>query len=145
MTHAAERERTQRTVRNRILRFASVSAVTAPLGQLCIFLLYNTAELNGVLANGIAVLIVSVVGYVLSINFVWPSDPTRRLRYEVPMFWMVSATGFVVSTAIVAVAVAISDHPLTVNIASAASYGVVWTARFVVLDRHVFAPMVVEA
>lgn len=138
-------KRTRRTGRQRIVRFASVSAVTAPLGQLCIFLFYNLAGLNGVLANGTAVVVVSIVGYFLSTLFVWDSDPGRRLRYEVPMFWTLSLTGFVVSTAIVAIAVAVSDHPLAVNLASGASYAVVWLARFVILDRLVFAPMVAEA
>ena len=124
--------------RGRAARFASITVITATLGQTLIFVLYNSLGLPGVLANGLAVVAVTAVGYLLCTRYVWSSDPVRRARFELPVFWSLYVLGFVVSTIAVALATTYSDHPLVVNVASAVSYLVVWAFRFLVLDRYVF-------
>ncbi len=123
----------------RVQRYVSISVVTALVGQFAIFVFHWGIGLSAVLSNAMAALVVAVVGFVLSTRFVWSSDPVRRYRVEVPAFFAMSLLGLVVSSVLVALVASWTDWRVAVNAASAASYGLVWVARFLVLDRVVFA------
>ncbi|MFN3216051.1 MAG: GtrA family protein [Acidimicrobiales bacterium] len=129
---------------SRAHRFLFITAITASLGQLTIFVLHVRRDVGALQANVTAALAVALVGYVLSMRYVWPSDPARRYRVEMPVFVLMSLVALVASSLGVALATTVTSHPLAANAASAGSYGVVWVARFLLLDRYVFAPVLLR-
>jgi putative flippase GtrA len=132
------RPKDEHTLSQRVSRYLSVSLVTASVGQIAIVLLHWIIGIGAVVSNASAALLVAAVGFVLSTRFVWSSDRSRRYRVEVPTFFAISLTGLAVSTGLVALVSQQTDMPITVNAASFISYGLVWVARFIILDRLVF-------
>ena len=138
MFSTARRE-CDRTLSQRVSRYLSLSLATASIGQLTIMLLHWGIGIGAIVSNASAALLVAAIGFVLSTRFVWPSDPALRYRVEVPAFFAISLIGLAVSTGLVALVSQQTDMPIAVNAASFISYGLVWVARFVILDRLVFA------
>lgn len=122
----------------RAVRFIGVTVVTASLGQLLIFMFFAGFGWAAVVSNAVAVLIVAVVGFTLSLRFVWIASDARFRTRQITVFFLMSILGLVVSTAMVRLVASRLDHVLAANIGSFLGYGIAWLMRFVVLDRYVF-------
>ena len=122
----------------RFVRYGAVSALTVPMGQILILLFTYGFDLNGVQANVLAVTIVAIPAFFLYRRWVWSADGVISFWGEVMPFWAMAFLGLVVSTAVVAWAVQQWDSKLVVNLANIAGYGLVWVAKFLVLDRFMF-------
>ena len=109
------------------------------LGQVLIFLFFAGFGWPALVANAVAVLMVAVVGFTLSVRFVWvDSDPSER-TLQVTVFVAMSVLGLLASSAAVQFVSVRIDHVLAANLGSFLGYGVAWLVRFLVLDRFVFA------
>jgi putative flippase GtrA len=123
----------------RLLRFGAVSAFNVLVGQA---LLYGAQVLLGwspLAANTFAVVIGTIPAYYLSRYWVWEKRGKNHVMREILPFWTLTALGFVASTtAIWYVDTHWDPEPWVVNLISLSAYGVVWVAKFLVLDRLLF-------
>lgn len=128
------------STRSRAIRFLGITVVTAALGQLLIFTFFAILGWPALLANATAVLIVAVVGFFLSLRFVWvDADPNDR-ALQISVFLGMSVLGLLVSSAAVHLVTLRIDHVLAANLGSFLGYGIAWLVRFFVLDRVIFVP-----
>ncbi len=115
-----------------------MTVITAGLGQFLILLFFAGFGWPAVVANAVAVLIVAIVGFILSLKFVWVgSDPSARTM-QIGAFFAMSVLGLLVSTATVRFVTERVDHVLAANVGSFLGYGIAWLMRFFVLDRVIF-------
>ena len=129
----------------RLVRCLSVSVLTTLLSLVVLGTLVSLGTRAWV-ANAIATGIGTVPSYVLNRRWVWgirhDSDPWR----EVAPFWLLSFSGLLLSTLAVdradrlAAVWQLSSGVRTVALlgANVASFGVLWVAQFVLLDRVLF-------
>ncbi len=122
------------------MRYSMTSAVGVVVGQGLLLVLSGPLGWPGVASNLTAVAVSSVPVYLIYRGWVWRRRGRNSLLTEVLPFWLMTLLGLVVSTAFVALADQRSDSPLVYVLASSAGFGVVWVAKFFVLDRFIFLP-----
>lgn len=133
----------------RFARYAGVSLVATALAQMGLFLAYGV--LRWPVAPAVLLSLAVSVGpaYLLSRRYVWPDTANPRAAAgEATGFFVLALTGSVTTIALVWLAVrmagAITSNHLTLslvaNAASVTATGAAWVARYVVLDRVLFAP-----
>lgn len=125
----------------KLLRFAAVSAFNVVLGQVVLFGAQVSLGWDPVPANVVSVCIGAGPAYLLSRYWVWEKRGRNRVLGEILPFWTLALIGFGASTAAVWY---VDSHwaapPVMVNLANLAAFGVVWLAKFFVLDRLLFRP-----
>lgn len=121
------------------MRYSAASVVGVVVGQSCLFLFYEIVDLPGVLANFLAVAISSVPAYLINRYWVWQKTDRNSLYREVIPFWGMAFLGLVLSTIAVAIVDDRTDSPLAVAVANMAGFGVLWIAKFLILDKVLFA------
>lgn len=125
----------------KLLRFGAVSAFNVVLGQVLLYGAQVVMQWNPVAANTFAVCVGSLPAYYLSRYWVWEKKGKNHFMREVVPFWTLALIGFAFSTmAIWFVDTQWAPAPWVINLTSLAAYGVVWAAKFVVLDRILFRP-----
>lgn len=123
----------------KLLRYAGVSAIGVTAGQALLFLLYTVADLHAVLANTLAVTIATVPSYLLNRAWVWGKSGGHSVTAEILPFWGMAFLGLLLSNMLVAVAERQSDWWLIINAANLTAFGLLWVAKYVLLDRVLFA------
>jgi putative flippase GtrA len=130
----------------RIARCFSVSVLTTLISLCVLTALAFGLGVRAWLANVVATAVGTVPSYVLNRRWVWgrrgASDPWR----EVMPFWAMSFAGLVLSTVAVDAADALARdlavgqplHMAVLLAANVGSFGALWVAQFVVLDRVLF-------
>jgi putative flippase GtrA len=124
--------------RGKFLRFVTVSVVGTVItwGQLLFYV--GSLGWSGAVANVVAVTVASVPAFFLSKHWVWQHDSRSSVHREATAFWGMNLAGLVLSTLFVAVAYAIWPSALTVVGANLAGFGMLWLAKFLVLDEYLF-------
>ncbi|MGE3621711.1 MAG: GtrA family protein [Acidimicrobiia bacterium] len=122
-----------------LARYSVVSIVSLATHQIVLLGLV-LAGMPGFAANALAATAGAVPAFVLNKRWTWGDDSKARWRQEVLPFWVLTLLGLVSSTVLVGVVDARTDVTLYVSIASIMGYGLVWVAKFLVLDRLLFAP-----
>lgn len=130
-----------------IVRYGGVSLISIVLTEMLVFGFYGVGHLgSAVVCTTAASLLAAVPTYALNRRWVWGVVGRSRLWQEVVPFWTTVAVGIAASGAAVDVVTRIAraelhSHLLRSGVIVAASlgaYGVLWAARFLVLDRFVF-------
>ncbi len=133
----------------KIMRYCGVSAFNVIFGQSLLFFFHGVAGWPGWTANVAAVAISAVPAYLLSRHYVWGQRGPNSLRSEVLPFWTMAFIGLAMSTGVIAVVDRKWGGSLSVALASFCSFGVVWFAKFFVLDKwmwkHAHPPVSVPA
>ena len=80
-------------------------------------------------------MISAVPAYLLSRHWVWGQRGPNSFRTEILPFWSMALLGLTISTIAVAIVDEHYDGALPVQLASVASFFVVWILKFFVLDR----------
>jgi putative flippase GtrA len=123
----------------KLIRFGAVSAFNVVFGQLMLYGAQVVLGWSPVASNVITVAIGTIPAYVLSRYWVWNKRGRSHFLREVVPFWVLTLIGFVLSTGAVWFVDSRWDpSPLMVNMVSLAAFGVVWVAKFVILDRLLF-------
>ena len=132
------------------LRYAGVSIVFLPLGQILIQLLGATVfagshgnETNWVAASIASAAILTVPNFFANKRLVWAHVSKDNLRTQIVVFWISAMLGVGLATALTFVADwAIDGHgPLekvAVFGAQVVGFGLVWIGRYFILDRWIF-------
>lgn len=124
------------------MRYSAASVAGVVASQVTLLGCLVVLDLDAVPANLIAVTVGAVPNYL--INRAWTFDKRGRhsLTREVIPFWSMALAGLVLSTVAVAWADGRFDGSLVaVSAANIGSFGVLWIAKFFVLDRVLFAPL----
>lgn len=123
----------------KLVRFGAVSAFNVILGQILLFGAQVLVSWPPVVANVFSVSVGAVPAYVLSRYWVWEKRGKNHVMREVVPFWTLALIGFALSTAAVwYVDTRWSPTPLMINLTNLTAFGVVWLAKFVILDRVLF-------
>lgn len=123
----------------KLIRFGAVSAFNVVLGQILLLTSQVALDWPPVAANIFAVSVGAVPAYLLSRYWVWDKRGKNRFMREVIPFWTLALIGFAISTlAVWYVDTSWTVGPLAVNLTNLAAFGVVWVAKFAILDRVLF-------
>jgi putative flippase GtrA len=123
----------------KLLRYAAASLVGVVVGQSCLFGFYSVLDWPAAAANFAAVAISSVPAYLINRYWVWQKRDTNSLRREIAPFWGMAFLGLILSTIAVSVVDDRTDWAPAILAANLAGFGVLWVAKFLVLDKVLFA------
>jgi putative flippase GtrA len=123
----------------RALKYASVSVVGVVVTQVLLLITYQNGEgLAAGWANFISVSIASVPAYLLNRRWVWQKSGGHSMHREVLPFRGFSLVGLLISTVAVGYVANHWDSQLAVSFTNIASFGVLWVAKYFVLDAWMF-------
>lgn len=146
------RERSRRLVESasprvrRATKFAAVSVVAIAISQSVLALAFGVFNWSARPANLLSCAVATGPAFELNRRWTWRRAGKSHLRNEVLPFWVMAFVGLAASTwsAWVAEGVAhdVTDSRLAqtviVMVGALSSYGVLWIAKFLVLDHFVF-------
>lgn len=123
-------------------RYAAASVVGVVTGQTLLYLCYSVLGWEAVVSNVMSVGVSSIPAYLVNRYWVWKKRGRNSLRAEVIPFWLMAFLGLLVSSVLVAVVEGRTDSALALGLASLSGFGILWVAKFMVLERVLFAPVV---
>jgi putative flippase GtrA len=122
----------------KFIRYSMVSAVVVPIGQAFLVFFHAVLDWPGPTANVTAVCISAIPSYLLNRYWVWNKKDPNRFWGEIVPFWSMALLGLLFSTALVAFAEARWGTTLAVSAANLTGFGLVWVAKFFVLNHVLF-------
>lgn len=122
----------------RLIRYAGVSVVGVIAGQTLLFVFYEVFGWRAVVANTAAVTLSTIPSYLLNRTWVWKKAGAHSIRAEILPFWGMAFLGLILSNVLVAIVEKRWDSWLLINVANLAAFGVLWGAKYVLLDRILF-------
>jgi putative flippase GtrA len=127
------------------LRYAGVSLVFVPVGQVLIQLLGRFAfDRNYTKASLVSAAILTLPNFFANKIFVWRDTNRDKLRTQVIVFWFAAMLGVALATGLTwLVEKAVADKSALIESAAVffaqlTGFGLVWVGRFIVLDRWLF-------
>jgi putative flippase GtrA len=122
------------TVR-KLAKYSAASVVAVSVGQPVFWICNGLLGWDAIISNLVSVSAGAVPNYLINRRWTWSQTGKNRLWGEIVPFWAMSALGVILSV----VAVNYADdrwHSTPINaIAQLAGFGVLWLAKFLVLDR----------
>lgn len=119
---------------------ASVAGVVTSLTVLNVCL--QVLGLAAITSNIIAVTISAIPNYLINRAWTFNKRGTHSFWREVVPFWSMAFLGLVLSTVVVAWADdRFGGNALVLSAANVGSFGVLWVAKFFVLERVLFKPL----
>lgn len=123
--------------KERILKYAAASLVGVTVGSTTL-LLFLALDVHPVLANFLSVAISSVPAYIVNRYWVWEKKDANSLKRELVPFWAMAFLGLLLSTLFVNWAKDRTEKELLILAANLSGFGVLWVAKFFVLDKFLF-------
>ncbi len=123
----------------RALRYSAVSVIGIVITQSLLVAAHAVVGLTPTVANVTAVSLAAIPVFILNRMWVWQLVGRSSFRREVLPFWGFTVAGLGLSTAAVAIVSSFTASTLAVSAANIAAFGVLWVAKFFVLDEVVFA------
>jgi putative flippase GtrA len=126
------------------IRYAGVSVVFVPLGLVSVQILGAVFGGNYTLANFVSASVLTLPNLFANKLYVWKVTTKENLRTQILVFWVAAILGLLLSALFIyTVQVTISDDAglfkrAAVMAGQLGGYGIVWVARFLVLDRWLF-------
>lgn len=138
---ATQRERLHELLRLKIVRYALASVVAVIVGQGALWFLKLGLDWHGVPANLVSVTLGSIPNYTINRYWTWQQRGRNRLWGEIVPFWVMALLGTILSTVFIAFAERQWGTALAVSIAQLSGFGVLWFARFLILDKVMWRVM----
>jgi putative flippase GtrA len=128
------------------LRYAGVSVVFVPFGQIIVQALKWGAGVYEVLAVFITACVLTLPNYLANKYYVWKHTSKDNRTTEVTVFWLAAILGTAFAMGFVWLAGRIVPdepgqeiaHGVAIFVAQLLGYGIVWVARYLFLDRLIF-------
>ncbi len=129
----------------KLVRYSLVSVVSVAVAQVVLFLAQFAWSART--SNIVAVCVSAVPSYQLNRAWAWGKSGRSHLMKEIVPFWGMALLGLILSTwsvdwaetnAATFTSSALGQK-LLVNAAALAAFGVLWVAKFVILNRVLFA------
>jgi putative flippase GtrA len=124
--------------RPKAFRYIGVSLLGTIFTQAQLVLYVYGFGWNGAVANIVAVTISTIPGYYLSKYWVWHHQGNSSVAREALPFWILNLAGLVLSTIFALIADHFFEQGWVVNVANIAGFGVLWIAKFFILDEYLF-------
>jgi len=120
-------------------KYSMTSVVGVILGQSLIFLFASIVKMGWGWANLWAVVLSTIPTYYMTRSWVWSKSGKSSLYAEVIPFWVLTFLGLGLSTLFVWIFHrSWPDNKLLVNVGNISGFGVLWVAKFFILDRLLF-------
>ena len=119
----------------KIMRYCGVSVINVLVGQGVLAFCLIVLEFGGVVSQIISVAISAIPAYFLSRQWVWKQDGEVSFRNEVLPFWGMALLGLGLAVTCIAAMERVTDQPLVLMATSLGAFGVVWVAKYVILDK----------
>ena len=119
----------------KLAKYSTASFAGLVVGQTVLFLFYESLGWAAIPANLMSVTFGAIPNYLINRRWTWHQTGKNRLWGEVIPFWVMSALGMIVSLFTVAYAEDRWDTALAVGLAQVFGFGVLWIAKFLVLDK----------
>ena len=124
--------------KERVIKYAAASMVGVTVGSSCLlFFLWLGWDEN--VANTASVAVSSVPAYIVNRYWVWQKKDANSLKREIAPFWAMAFLGLILSNLFVGWAKTRTDEKLLILAANLSGFGVLWVAKFFVLDKVLFA------
>ncbi|HYF11882.1 MAG TPA: GtrA family protein [Actinomycetota bacterium] len=132
--------------RRKQLRYLVASAASLTVAQAVLVLTFGIAGWTAVTANVASFVVATAFAYVIQRRWTWRRTDRSDVWREVVPFWAMAGIGLAASTIAVRAAAAFAEEhvasrlvqTLAVVAASTATYGVLWVAKFLILERFLF-------
>ena len=128
----------ERPVVAKLIRYSMTSVVGVVLGQSLLQLFYTVLDWPAVASNIVATTISTGPVYLINRYWVWQKKSGNSLKRELVPFWGMSFLGLALSSLIVWYVEGRTDSAVAISIANLSGFGVLWVAKFLVLDRLLF-------
>ena len=129
----------ERPLIHKFWKYCMTSVVGVVMGQSLIFLFASILDWSWGWSNVTAVAISTLPTYYISRAWVWQKRGKSSLYAEVVPFWVMTFLGLLLSTvAVVALENRYPDSKILANVGNVAGFGVLWLAKFFILDRILF-------
>jgi putative flippase GtrA len=119
----------------KLAKYSTASFAGLVVGQTVLFLCYQSLGWAAIPANLMSVTLGAIPNYLINRRWTWHQTGKNRLWGEVIPFWVMSALGMIVSLFTVAYAEDRWDTALAVGLAQVFGFGLLWIAKFLVLDK----------
>ncbi|MBI2708913.1 MAG: GtrA family protein [Actinobacteria bacterium] len=137
LTPTALLEHAKSEAGRRAIRYSMTSAIGVA-GTQVFLAVFQFLGWQPVVANLVAVTLMSVPAFVLNKRWVWGKRGKAHMRREVVPFWLFTVAGWILST--IAVAKVPSGNKLAVQAANIAGFAVLWVLKYLFLDKIMFGP-----
>jgi len=119
----------------KLLRYCGVSAFNVLLGSGTFLICLAVFDLAPLPANLIAWVVSTGPAYLLSRYWVWEQSGSSSVKSEIAPFWILALIGLGFSSLCVTLAGLWIENPLVLLAVQFCAYGVVWVAKYLVLDQ----------
>jgi putative flippase GtrA len=123
----------------KLVRYSMASVVGVVLGQSLLQLCLQVFEWSAVSSNLVAVVISTGPVYLVNRYWVWKKKDKNSIRKEMVPFWGMALAGLAMSSLFVWLVDERTDSALAISAANLAGFGVLWVAKFLVLEKVLFA------
>lgn len=126
------------------MRYAGVSLVFVPIGQILVQLAFWLTSLSKPLCILVVAAVATVPNYFANKIYVWRDTSKDKLKTQMTVFWIAAmlGTGFAMGLAAIAEVFTRDAAQLTqavwLFLAQLGGYGIVWVGRYLFLDRFIF-------
>jgi putative flippase GtrA len=120
-------------------KYLAVSVFNVLFGQSLLVLAHAGFHWSEVQSNVFAVTLSAFPAYVLSRRWIWQKKGNNHFWKEVVPFWAMAFLGLGLSSLFAYVAGRYSDSTLVLMFANLSAFGLLWVAKFFVLDKLLFA------
>jgi putative flippase GtrA len=126
------------------LRYAGVSMVFVPVGQILVQLIYWLLVQSKPTSILISAAILTIPNYFANKTYVWRDTSRDKLHTQITVFWIAAmlGTGFAMGLAAIAEVftrgAAEIWQAFWLFAAQLGGYGIVWVGRYLFLDRFIF-------
>ena len=118
-----------------------VSVVAVACSQAILWTGHGILEWDPVMSNVVAVAISSVPSYLLNRAWVWGKTGAHDVWREIVPFWVFAFAGLGLSVLFVWAAAKWSEATVVVSIANLSAFGILWVARYIILDQLLFVAL----
>ncbi|MCA1691350.1 MAG: GtrA family protein [Acidimicrobiales bacterium] len=130
----------------KLVRYSMVSVIAVAVSQVVLLVAFGIFHLSARTSNITAVLISAIPSYYLNRAWAWGKRGRSNLMREVVPFWVMALIGLVFSTWAAGFAESHADEitsshlgtTLIVMAAALGAFGVLWIAKFVILNKVLF-------
>lgn len=121
-----------------MIKYVGASAVGVVTGSTLLLLFLEVLDWEPVPANVASVALSSIPAYLINRAWVWRKTSGHSIKREIVPFWTLAFLGLLLSSIFVNYVKEHSDSSLLVLAANWGGFGVLWIAKFFILDRFLF-------
>jgi putative flippase GtrA len=123
------------------MKYSMVSAIAIVCSQTILVIAHAVLDWDPVVSNVVAVAISSIPSYLLNRAWVWGKTGSHDVFREIIPFWTFAFVGLGLSVLFVWAATKWSDATIVLSAANLSAFGILWVARYIVLDQLLFTAL----